>query len=222
MSVRNCPQSSADFLDDGVYAEALDKKTTKLLNSNPLTNLAGERIFGDFDFDLNKRRHASLHLRSTLNMLKRNKSTAWLRKQSTSKVNHVLKVARKNFILKAQSREREKEARNKIKAKLQENYRLKKQKELKAMENTNIISEAVISQGGLCETKEDIDKLISTPNALQNIKSQIKYRKVILGENINFVCSISALYFRLCEHLGFAATSLPKRSRNRKVKTKTQ
>ena len=49
----------------------------KILDTCPMTNLTAERLFGDLDYDMNKHKRASLNLRSTTIMWKRNDTTAW-------------------------------------------------------------------------------------------------------------------------------------------------
>ncbi|GFO48411.1 hypothetical protein PoB_007491600 [Plakobranchus ocellatus] len=56
------------FLGGGVYGDAIPDSVMEILNTCPLTNLVGERLFGDLDFDMTKRRHSSLHHRSMINM----------------------------------------------------------------------------------------------------------------------------------------------------------
>ena len=46
-----------DFLYGGVFGDELDRDLQNILDTCPLTNLVGERMFGDLDFDLSKRRN---------------------------------------------------------------------------------------------------------------------------------------------------------------------
>ena len=84
----------SDFLDGGIFEGPLSDEVQSVLNTCPLTNLVGERMFGDLDFDMVKRRHASTHLRSTINMWKHNKTSSWLGRQNRIKVTKLLSVAR--------------------------------------------------------------------------------------------------------------------------------
>ncbi|GFS24279.1 hypothetical protein ElyMa_003411500, partial [Elysia marginata] len=63
-----------DFYDDGIFAGDVPQDVLDVLKTCPLTNLIGERLFGDLDFDMSKRRRASLLLRTSLNMWKHNKT----------------------------------------------------------------------------------------------------------------------------------------------------
>ena len=62
-----------DFLKDGKYGTPPSEDQSKTLHHCPLTNLIGKNAFGNLDFDINKRRHASLHHRSTSQMWRANK-----------------------------------------------------------------------------------------------------------------------------------------------------
>lgn len=81
-----CKQSSVvterqlvDFiLGSFSIIEEQDKET---LHHCLLTNLIGESALGDYDYDIFKRRNASLYSRSSLHIIKRNK-TNFLSKQS--------------------------------------------------------------------------------------------------------------------------------------------
>ena len=59
-----------------------------------LSSILGENIFGDFDFDMGYRRHASTHHRSSTNMLNHNKTSKWLNKKNCEEASK-LKFARK-------------------------------------------------------------------------------------------------------------------------------
>ena len=62
-----------DFLPNGKYHAVQDPVLRDKLSHSKLTNITGgEQCFGDLDFSLFKRRNASIHHLSTLNMLNRN------------------------------------------------------------------------------------------------------------------------------------------------------
>ena len=63
-----------DFLPGGRYHNLDDAVLRKKMAHSEMTNLVGEQCFGDLDFSLFKRRNATLHHHSTINILKRNKS----------------------------------------------------------------------------------------------------------------------------------------------------
>ena len=63
-----------DFLPNGKYHAVQDPVLRDKLSHSKLTNITGEQCFGDLDFSLFKRRNASIHHLSTLNMLNRNRT----------------------------------------------------------------------------------------------------------------------------------------------------
>ena len=65
-----------DFLPHGKYHAVVDADLRGRLSHSKLTNITGEQCFGDLDFSLFKRRNASMHHLSTLNMLNRNRTVS--------------------------------------------------------------------------------------------------------------------------------------------------
>ncbi|GFS20593.1 hypothetical protein ElyMa_003316700 [Elysia marginata] len=88
------PQLS-DFLEGGIFFEIADE-TKAILDKCPLTNLVGERIFGDLDFDMLRKRYASTHHRSSTIRWKHNKTAVWLEKQGEEEKNRVMEAAVEN------------------------------------------------------------------------------------------------------------------------------
>ena len=86
----------ADFLSEGIYGSVIAKDIQDLLNSCPLTNLTGERFFGDLDFDISKRRTASTHLRNTANMWKHNTPSTYLDQKTPSALKQSMALGRKH------------------------------------------------------------------------------------------------------------------------------
>lgn len=84
-----------DFLEGGVFGRDVDQETRAALKSCPLTNLSSEHDFGDLDFSMQTKRHASLHNRSTSNMLKHNWATAWLEGILSTEWQSILSISRK-------------------------------------------------------------------------------------------------------------------------------
>ena len=116
----------ADFLVDGKFGHAPTKEDKAILSHCPLTNLIGENAFGDMDFDLDKRRHCSLHHRTTTHMLKRNKTSKWLDSKAPAESTSILKTAKKNAkMLRRKHRDQERLVKMKIKERVLENERLK-------------------------------------------------------------------------------------------------
>ena len=75
-----------DFFGDGIFAGEVPQDIVDVLRTCPLTNLIGERLFGDLDFDMSKKRKASLHLRTSINMWKHNRTSQWIHKKKNKKL----------------------------------------------------------------------------------------------------------------------------------------
>ena len=92
----------------------------------------------------------------------------------------------------------------KIKEKIIENERKKKEKEIQDKERHASLLNDIMHQGGLCQTKEDLDNLLSQPQPLQNLKSQVRFRKHYIGaKDLRLTGNFRMLYHSLCCHLGF-------------------
>ena len=65
-----------DFLPHRKYHAVVDADLRGRLSPSKLTNITGEQCSGDLDFSLFKRRNASMHHLSTLNMLNRNRTVS--------------------------------------------------------------------------------------------------------------------------------------------------
>ncbi|GFO21205.1 hypothetical protein PoB_004771000 [Plakobranchus ocellatus] len=85
-----------DFLPGGVYGGDVPEHVQKLLKTCPLTNLTGERLFGDLDYSMIKRRTASTFLHSTVNMWKHNKTSTFLSTKSPTARRKLIDSAKKN------------------------------------------------------------------------------------------------------------------------------
>jgi len=137
-----CQQSKVVLerqLDDFLAGGAIDEYVKSILNSCPLTNLVGERLFGDLDCDMHTRRNASLHFRSTLNMLKRDKTMSWIKKKSKLSRSKVLRDARKHATFWVEtSRRREKAVRLRIREKIVMNKQANESLELKKLAKKEI------------------------------------------------------------------------------------
>ena len=73
----------SDFLPDGKYGNEPTPEMRDLLKHCKVTNLVAENAFGDLDFSQYRRRHASLHFHSGVQMVKQNKTISlWLTSKS--------------------------------------------------------------------------------------------------------------------------------------------
>ena len=83
-----------DFLPGGRYHGIEDLALKKKMGHCKLTNLLGEACFGDLDFSLFKRRNASIHHHSTINMMKRNFTiSAWFSNKTLEEQDRLLKLS---------------------------------------------------------------------------------------------------------------------------------
>ncbi|KAK3795312.1 hypothetical protein RRG08_004467 [Elysia crispata] len=106
----------SDFLVGGIFGGEIVEEVKEILMTAPLTNLTAERLFGDFDFDIFKRRRASFS-RSSLNMFKHNKTGRWITKKIPTAAARLLEEARLHGMkMQRKSREAEKDIRLKIRA----------------------------------------------------------------------------------------------------------
>ncbi|GFO25770.1 hypothetical protein PoB_005227500 [Plakobranchus ocellatus] len=121
----------ADFLPGGVYGGDVPEHVRDLLDTCPLTNLTGERLFGDLDYSMIKRRTASTFFHSTINMWKHNRTSNFLSTKSPTARKKLIDSVKKNGKkLKLKHKASVKETRDVIKRKIQENEQKKKEKEL--------------------------------------------------------------------------------------------
>lgn len=196
------PQLS-DFLDGGVYGGELPTDIQVLLDTCPLTNLTGERLFGDLDYDMTKRRTASTFLRSTISMMKHNNLSAFIDSKTPIELDAIMSSGRKQGKkLKDKHKEAKRQAKEELKAKLIENERLKKEKELQEIERRASLMTDVIAQGGICHTKEDLDLLMEKPQRMKNLKIQIRFHKYYLNApDLKLTGNYQMLYAGLCNHL---------------------
>ena len=100
------------FLPGGRYCNVEDPALREKMQHSLITNLVGEQCFGDLDLSLFKRRNASLHHHSTVNMLKGNRSvSSWLSKKTEQEQVEMLQMsATKSASLRKQHILLEKEA----------------------------------------------------------------------------------------------------------------
>ena len=207
----------SDFVGDGVFAGNIPQDVLDVLQRCPLTNLVGERLFGDLDFDMSKRRRASLNSRTAINMWKHNRTGAWMRQKKKREAVRLLTLARtKREECRHRSRENERKVREAIRERLEQNKRIKEEKEILERERHLKIVTDVLSQGGLCTTKESIDELMKEKNRVDNLKAQIRYRKVVMNQkSLTLTGNCNDLYNTLVSALSFQ-TGEPPRKKARK------
>ena len=155
-----------------------------ILSHCPLTNLIGENAFGDMDFDFGKRRHCSLHHRTTTYVIK--KTGKWLDSKALAESSSILKTAKKNAkMLRRKHREQERLVKMKIKERVLENERLKKLKEMQAAEQKQKIIQSVLEHGGPGASARDVKNLVrktrTVSRSLLALKAEIWYKKTAWG-----------------------------------------
>ena len=173
-------QQLADFLEGGKFGDNLPASVMDTMKSFPLTNMIGENAFGDMDFDIQKRRRCTTHHRTTIHMLKRNRTGNWIEKKTDDDSSRILKAAKKKAkMLRKQHKLQEKIVRLKIRERLIENEQQKKLKEERLTAHKQQIIDNVLSHGGPCRTASDVDRLAQS--GLDAVKAQIRYEKIVLG-----------------------------------------
>ncbi|GFN81450.1 putative nuclease harbi1 [Plakobranchus ocellatus] len=183
-----------DFVKGGKYDSMnVNDVVREEIRHCPLNNLIGESSFGDFDYDLSKRRHASLHNRSAVHVIKRNKTMKFLNKKSVAQQGRILSLARKfRQKYRQHNRDLEEKASSEIKRRFVFNQDKKIQKRLAEIsKNANII-EAVQKQDGPCRSSQEVDDLLerlrgkSQKFITEAIKNEIRYQKVIAKKKLKF------------------------------------
>lgn len=201
-----------DFLAGGRFGAPSSPDLADALQHCPVTNLIGENAFGDLDFDMNKRRHASFHHRSSTQMWKHNKTGKWLSGKEEKDQSKLLSLARKHGKnLRFQHKEQERLVMLKIREKLLENQRQQLLKEAKAAEKRLVLVQSVRAHGGPCESKEDVKKLKrrlkdagkKLPFLKNAFKNEIRYQKLVLKSkgSLKLSGTLNDLISALQDHL---------------------
>lgn len=161
-------------------------------------------MFGDLDYDMTRRRTASTLLRSTVVMWKHNKTSKFLESRSPDALRKTMASGRKHGKqIKRKHMAEVKKVREQIKVRILENERKKMEKDIQDRERQTDLLNDILSQGGLCQTKDDLDRLLQGPNALQNIKVQIRFRKYYMNaKDLRLTGNFRCLVTNLCNHLG--------------------
>ena len=182
----------ADFLDGGCYSNVQDPERREKIDHCLLTNLIGEACFGDLDFSIFKRRNASLHHHSTVNMLKRNRTVSvWLSNKSEEEQRCLLDMsAKKAPILREKHKQMQKDVVEKRKEILEENRRKREEKLDAALKRKQAVAQEVKDHGGPCLSSRDVDELLTTLSArakggktsvTEAVKSEIRYQQLVMG-----------------------------------------
>ena len=177
----------SDFLPpEGKYAQQLPPDVQTQLDHCPLTNLMGEYVFGEMDFDMGKKRHTTFHHRSSTQMLHHNKTSKWLSEKNEEDARQLLKTARKKGRwLREQHKLQEVIVRQKIREKLLENERQKLLKAAEVARKRALLIQKVMEHGGPFKYKGDVDLLVQRLRGKTKIKEalkdEIRFQKVVIG-----------------------------------------
>ena len=202
----------ADFLQGGKYAKDQPPEVEKALSHCPLTNLLGENVFGELDFDMNKRRHATFFHRSSLQMTRYNKMPDWLAKKSVEEQASLLKTGRREAAnLRKKYREQELRVKLNVRRRLLENQRQQAEKVAKAAARRAALIRQVLAHGGPCQKQQDVAKLIrrhrkagaSIARLKQYLKDEIRFQKTVVVKKgtLKLAGSLQELKRALEQHL---------------------
>lgn len=183
----------SDFLPDGKYGMPPSDQDRQRMAHCQLTNLIGEACFADMDYSMFKNRGASLHHHSTLNMTKRNKTVSgWLECKTEVEQADLMDRARKlGPQMRKADRQQElivlQELRNAMERKKREGQEEQARREEKLRKQKEAILQCVTSQGGPCQSADDIIRLLQEQQTkaakMKALKAQIDYEKVIIGSS---------------------------------------
>ena len=199
-----------DFLSGGRYHNVQDEVQIQRLKHSKITNLVGEECFGDLDFSIFKRRNASLHHHSTVNMLKRNKTSSWFEAKSVAQQKKLLWLCTlKSQTMREEHQDIQKNVLETRKQMLADNKRQKEIKAAKLAERKHELVEKVKRHGGPCLEKKDVDTILenlgSQRQQIDAIKDEIRYHKTVLGaksKTLTLAGSLSNLTTKLKSFLG--------------------
>ena len=153
-----------DFLPEGRYHKVDDPELRQKLEHSRLTNLVGEQAFGDLDFSMFKRRNATAHHHSSVNILKRNKTlTEWFLTLSPEEQKAaLLRAAAKHQQLRKQKRRAEQQALEMRRQILQENRAKKAARDEKRRQLKIKIIDSLKPHNGPCTNSQDVQRLLRT------------------------------------------------------------
>lgn len=180
------------------------------LDHCPLTNLLGENVFGDLDYDIGRRRNTSMHQRTSTNMITHNKTAEWLNNKEQTEAGHLLAFARKmGKSLRSRQRQIEKDVMLRLRQKLMENKAKKIAKEAKNAAAKHELLQRIAAAGGPCTSPECVDRLVArlrreSRTALLNaLKDQVRYQKTILNikGHLRLTGNIDDLVSTMKDHL---------------------
>ena len=184
----------SDFLPGGKF-ENVDDSSRRQISHCPLTNLIGESSFGDFDYDMSKRRGASLHNRSANHVIKRNGTVGYITKKPEATQSLLFSHAKKmGKQLRKDNRAMEMKVVIDTKQKFADNQSKKIAKLQAALSRHSKAVDSVKDHGGPCGSPEDVDDLVAKLRSAKKsdrhisevLKSEIRYQKEMYGQKLKF------------------------------------
>ena len=201
----------ADFLPQGKYHEVKDPALHDKMKHSHITNLVGEQCFGDLDFSIFKRRSASVHHHTTVNIMKRNKMVSvWFLGKTEEEQNRWLALsAKKSAALRQKHIAAEKDSVAKRTVLLEEVRQKKQDAADKRRKQIQDIMATMQHHHGPCVTAAAVDALLAaySTRASQKaaVKAELRYHKQVLCEKsslLNVTGTLQHLVRNLKRFLG--------------------
>ena len=142
-------------------------------------------------------------------MWKKNRTASWLSQKSDKTAHQIIEKGVKfGPQFKSQNIDELKAIKKQILANMLENKRKKEEKEVKDKQKTLDILDSLLGSGHVLATsKEALDAIFNGPNALDNLKVQIRYRKEFLKEKLTLKGRKEDLYNRLLSQISSSSSS---------------
>lgn len=195
----------------GKYFAVQDENLRQRLESSKLTNIVGEQCFGDLDFSVFKRRHASSHHHSTVNLMQRNKTISnwFITLPEGDQTTMLRQAASKAASLRNKHQEEELRAVQLRQQLLQETLEKKTAAENKRRRRIDDVMGRLRTHHGPCRSAADVDHLLQTYHTLKRkedaLKAEILYHKLVLKETsplLRVTAKLPALSRNLRRFLG--------------------
>ena len=188
-----------------------------------LTNLVGGQAFGDLDFSIFKRRYASLHHHSTVQMMKRNKPISmWFSSKDEEEQKCLLNLsAEKAPLLRQQHVLEEKDCVARRRIVLEQNHLKKEAVRVKKSNKINEIIALMQRHRGPCQKAADVNRLLFTykkrTDQIVALKAELQYHKIVLSSKsplLRVGGKVQELVTRLKSFLADRAVKTPPEAAN--------
>ena len=212
-----------DFLEGGRYYHVTDPELRQRMKHCKLTNLVGEQAFGDLDFSIFKRRYASLHHHSTVQMMKQNKPISmWFSSKDEEEQKCLLNLsAEKAPLLRQQHVLEEKDCVARRRIVLEQNHLKKEAVRVKKSNKINEIIALMQRHRGPCQKAADVNRLLFTykkwTDQIVALKAELQYHKIVLSSKsplLQVGGKVQELVARLKSFLADRAVKTPPEAAN--------